>query len=80
MQAMPRHVAIIMDGNARWAAERGLPAGAGHERGVDALRRMVRCCGAWGGARKGSWLGREVLRVTGSGISSFWDQGYGPRV
>src|ERR1700758_5052880 len=40
--AVPRHVAIIMDGNGRWAAARGLPRGEGHRRGVDALRRTVR--------------------------------------
>ncbi|MEL6568026.1 MAG: isoprenyl transferase [Pseudomonadota bacterium] len=39
--AGPRHVAIIMDGNGRWAKARGLPRGAGHERGVEALRRTV---------------------------------------
>jgi undecaprenyl diphosphate synthase len=38
----PRHVAIIMDGNGRWAAARGLPRGEGHRRGVEALRRVVR--------------------------------------
>jgi len=37
-----RYVAIIMDGNARWASERGLPVLEGHRRGVDALRRTVR--------------------------------------
>jgi undecaprenyl diphosphate synthase len=40
--APPRHVAIIMDGNGRWAAARGLPRTAGHKAGVDALRRTVR--------------------------------------
>lgn len=40
-EAGPRHVAIIMDGNGRWAKARGLPRGAGHERGVEALRRTV---------------------------------------
>lgn len=39
---IPRHVAIIMDGNRRWARERGLPGVFGHRRGVDALRRAVR--------------------------------------
>lgn len=39
---VPRHVAIIMDGNGRWAARRGLPRSAGHKAGVDALRRAVR--------------------------------------
>jgi undecaprenyl diphosphate synthase len=38
----PRHVAIIMDGNGRWASARGLPRGEGHRRGVEALRRVVR--------------------------------------
>jgi undecaprenyl diphosphate synthase len=40
--AGPRHVAIIMDGNGRWAAGRGLPRLEGHRRGVEALRRTVR--------------------------------------
>ncbi len=44
----PRHVAIIMDGNGRWAAERGLPRTEGHRRGVDALRRTVRAAGEMG--------------------------------
>jgi undecaprenyl diphosphate synthase len=39
---VPRHVAIIMDGNGRWAAARGLPRIEGHRRGVEALRRTVR--------------------------------------
>jgi undecaprenyl diphosphate synthase len=39
---MPRHVAIIMDGNGRWAAARGLPRVEGHRRGVVALRTTVR--------------------------------------
>src|SRR6202158_4732627 len=43
-----RHVAIIMDGNGRWAAERGLPRGEGHRRGVDALRQTVRVVGEFG--------------------------------
>jgi undecaprenyl diphosphate synthase len=38
----PNHVAIIMDGNGRWAARRGLPRTEGHRRGVEALRRTVR--------------------------------------
>src|SRR3569833_3579988 len=38
----PAHVAIIMDGNGRWAAARGLPRAEGHRRGVAALRRVVR--------------------------------------
>src|SRR5260370_14927239 len=46
--AVPRHVAIIMDGNGRWAAARGLPRGEGHRRGVEALRRTVRAAGDLG--------------------------------
>lgn len=39
---VPRHVAIIMDGNGRWAAQRSLPRSAGHKQGVEALRDAVR--------------------------------------
>lgn len=39
--AMPRHVAIIMDGNGRWAEARGLPRSEGHRRGLEAVRRTV---------------------------------------
>lgn len=42
LPTVPRHVAIIMDGNGRWAAARGLPRLAGHKAGVEALRRTVR--------------------------------------
>ncbi|MBX8782798.1 isoprenyl transferase [Ochrobactrum sp. GRS2] len=41
----PRHIAIIMDGNGRWAKARGLPRVAGHKAGVDALRGIVRAAG-----------------------------------
>ena len=51
---MPRHVAIIMDGNGRWAAARGLPRSEGHRRGVEALRRTVRAAGE---------LGIEILTI-----------------
>jgi undecaprenyl diphosphate synthase len=46
--AAPHHVAIIMDGNGRWAAARGLPRSEGHRRGVEALRRTVRAAGELG--------------------------------
>ena len=45
---VPRHVAIIMDGNGRWASARGLPRVEGHRRGVEALRRTVRAAGELG--------------------------------
>ncbi len=47
-EGMPVHVAIIMDGNGRWAAQRGLPRFEGHRRGVEAIRRTVRAAGDLG--------------------------------
>ncbi|MCB9764871.1 MAG: isoprenyl transferase [Alphaproteobacteria bacterium] len=41
---IPRHVAIIMDGNGRWARSRGLPRVKGHEAGADSVREIVRAC------------------------------------
>ena len=46
--AVPHHIAIVMDGNGRWATRRYLPRVAGHKAGVDALRRCVRACAARG--------------------------------
>lgn len=51
---LPRHVAIIMDGNGRWAKRRGLPRVLGHRKGVEALRAVV---------RESSDLGVEVLTL-----------------
>lgn len=45
---LPRHVAVIMDGNGRWAQRRGLPRIMGHRRGVDTLKDLLRCCQDWG--------------------------------
>ena len=45
---MPRHIAIIMDGNGRWAKQRFLPRIAGHKRGVEAVRSTVRACDGLG--------------------------------
>jgi len=42
---IPRHVAIIMDGNGRWARQRHLPRVAGHHAGVEAVKSVVRACG-----------------------------------
>ena len=47
-QPVPRHVAIIMDGNGRWATRRGLPRVAGHREGVKAARAVVRAAGEVG--------------------------------
>jgi len=54
--AIPRHIAIIMDGNRRWARRRGLPAVEGHRRGILALREITRAA---------SDFGVEVLTVYG---------------
>jgi len=47
-QAVPRHVAIIMDGNGRWAKARGLPRAAGHKAGAEAARAVLRAAGEAG--------------------------------
>lgn len=47
-ERLPKHVAVIMDGNGRWAKSRGLPRIMGHRRGVDALKDLLRCCKDWG--------------------------------
>lgn len=45
---LPQHVAVIMDGNGRWANERGKPRIIGHQKGVDSLKDLLRCCKDWG--------------------------------
>jgi len=45
---LPRHIAIIMDGNGRWAKSRGLPRVAGHKEGVNSVREITRACGELG--------------------------------
>lgn len=47
-KSMPRHVAIIMDGNGRWAKSRGVPRAMGHKKGVDAVKRAVEAAGNLG--------------------------------
>lgn len=44
MSALPRHIAIIMDGNGRWAQQRNLPRVSGHEAGVKAVQKMIKVC------------------------------------
>jgi len=46
--AIPRHIAVIMDGNGRWAKKRFLPRVMGHKRGLDALENMVKHCAELG--------------------------------
>ena len=43
-----KHIAIIMDGNRRWAKERNLPSAVGHKKGVDALKTTMRACDDFG--------------------------------
>ncbi|MFO5528881.1 MAG: isoprenyl transferase [Cuspidothrix sp.] len=47
-ELLPQHVAVIMDGNGRWAKRQGLPRIMGHKAGVDALKNLLRCCKDWG--------------------------------
>jgi cyclase len=46
---IPKHIAIIMDGNGRWAKKHNLPRIVGHKKGVDAVRTIVKYCGTIGG-------------------------------
>jgi undecaprenyl diphosphate synthase len=48
LKNIPRHIAIIMDGNGRWAKERGLPRTEGHRNGADTVRRVTEACGELG--------------------------------
>lgn len=47
-ELLPRHVAVIMDGNGRWAKQRGLHRIKGHEAGAKQVKGLVRCCVQWG--------------------------------
>ncbi|WP_071191060.1 isoprenyl transferase [Trichormus sp. NMC-1] len=47
-ELLPQHVAVIMDGNGRWAKRQGLPRIMGHKAGVDAIKDLLRCCKDWG--------------------------------
>ena len=46
MNKVPHHIAIVMDGNGRWASKRYLPRIAGHKQGIDSLKRCVKACAA----------------------------------
>ena len=48
VEGLPRHIAIIMDGNGRWAEQRGLPRSYGHKKGVETVRDIVRLSGELG--------------------------------
>ncbi|MEO0375785.1 MAG: isoprenyl transferase [Cyanobacteria bacterium P01_A01_bin.17] len=47
-QGLPQHVAVIMDGNGRWATRQGFPRVAGHRQGARTLKALLRCCKDWG--------------------------------
>ncbi|MEL6495144.1 MAG: isoprenyl transferase [Cyanobacteria bacterium J06623_7] len=47
-ERLPQHVAVIMDGNGRWAKNQGKPRIIGHQKGVDVLKDLLRCCKDWG--------------------------------
>ena len=48
LERVPRHVAIIMDGNGRWAVSRGLERNAGHREGIESVREIIRACRDYG--------------------------------
>src|SRR5215212_1923478 len=48
IEPLPRHVAIVMDGNGRWARERGLSRQAGHRAGTENIRRVIECFARYG--------------------------------
>lgn len=54
-QKVPQHVAIIMDGNGRWAQQKGLPRTAGHRAGVDAIKPILRACAEKGISALSVW-------------------------
>lgn len=47
-KTLPQHIAVIMDGNGRWAQQRGFPRIAGHRQGAKTLKALLRCCKDWG--------------------------------
>ena len=67
MGMVPEHIAIIMDGNGRWANGRGLPRAAGHRAGVENIRRIVLLSYGWITSIRGS--GTDILASWLSGIS-----------
>ena len=60
---IPQHVAIIMDGNGRWAKQRGLPRLAGHKAGTENLRRVIRAAKDIGIKFEERFAGKTIVRV-----------------
>lgn len=59
---LPKHIAIIMDGNGRWAQKRGMPRTYGHKAGVETVRKIVKHCNK---------LGIEVLTLYAFSVENF---------
>ena len=57
--SLPRHVAVIMDGNGRWAQKRGLPRSAGHKAGAESFRRLGTYCKKLGIRSEERRVGKE---------------------
>ena len=70
MNRIPKHIAIIMDGNGRWATERGKDRSFGHQAGVDAVRRITSECTRLG--VKFLTLYTPSLRRTGTDLPTRW--------
>ncbi|TYI64717.1 hypothetical protein E1A91_D09G107600v1 [Gossypium mustelinum] len=70
-ELMPKHVAVIMDGNGRWARQRGLATSAGHEAGVKALRELIELCCQWGIQVEVDFLMSLFERALKSEVESF---------
>ena len=68
-QPVPTHIAIIMDGNGRWAKKRGLPRTAGHKAGAEAFRRIANYCRTLG---VNILLSTLFLRRTGNVQQKKW--------
>jgi ditrans,polycis-polyprenyl diphosphate synthase len=80
---IPRHVAIIMDGNSRWAEKRGWPASVGHEAGVRSLREVVKLSQQWGiqvltvfAFSTENWLRPKVGHVKQKSLYRIWGLGF----
>ena len=71
--SIPHHIAIVMDGNGRWAKRRLMPRIAGHRQGVESLRRCIRACADVQDGR-GRWRHRDAgavaLATDGSAASA----------
>uniref|UniRef100_A0ACD5VAS4 Uncharacterized protein n=1 Tax=Avena sativa TaxID=4498 RepID=A0ACD5VAS4_AVESA len=79
-ESLPRHVAVVMDGNSRWARARGLPQTIGHQDGLHALEEMVRLSRAWGIRPEVDVLMVLIERLIDDNVDEFLSQGIRLRV